>query len=146
VGLGILLAEGIGDTVRVSLATDDPTEEVRVGYEVLKALNYRNESASLIACPTCGRLEYDMVPTVRAVEAHIAKLKLPITVAVMGCVVNGPAEARHADIGVTGGRGKGVIFKKGKLYRTVPQEDLLPVLLKEIDEVAAERGVAAVKV
>jgi (E)-4-hydroxy-3-methylbut-2-enyl-diphosphate synthase len=113
---------------------------------VLKALNYRNESASLIACPTCGRLEYDMVPTVRAVEAHIAKLKLPITVAVMGCVVNGPAEARHADIGVTGGRGKGVIFKKGKLYRTVPQEDLLPVLLKEIDEVAAERGVAAVKV
>jgi (E)-4-hydroxy-3-methylbut-2-enyl-diphosphate synthase len=146
VGLGILLAEGIGDTVRVSLATDDPTEEIRVGYEVLKVLNYRNESASLIACPTCGRLEYDMVPTVRAVEAHIAKLKVPITVAVMGCVVNGPAEARHADIGVTGGRGKGVIFKKGKLYRTVPQEDLLPVLLKEVDEVAAELGAAVVKV
>jgi (E)-4-hydroxy-3-methylbut-2-enyl-diphosphate synthase len=146
VGLGIILAEGIGDTVRVSLATDDPTEEIRVGYEVLKVLNYRNESASLIACPTCGRLEYDMVPTVRAVEAHIAKLKVPITVAVMGCVVNGPAEARHADIGVTGGRGKGVIFKKGKLYRTVPQEDLLPVLLKEVDEVAAELGAAVVKV
>ena len=146
VGLGILLAEGIGDTVRVSLATDDPTEEIRVGYEVLKVLNYRNESASLIACPTCGRLEYDMVPTVRAVEAHIAKLKVPITVAVMGCVVNGPAEARHADIGVTGGRGKGVIFKKGKLYRTVPQEDLLPVLLKEVDEVAADLGAAVVKV
>jgi (E)-4-hydroxy-3-methylbut-2-enyl-diphosphate synthase len=146
VGLGILLAEGIGDTVRVSLATDDPTEEIRVGYEVLKVLNYRNESASLIACPTCGRLEYDMVPTVRAVEAHIAKLKVPITVAVMGCVVNGPAEARHADIGVTGGRGKGVIFKKGKLYKTVPQEDLLPVLLKEVDEVAAELGAAVVKV
>jgi (E)-4-hydroxy-3-methylbut-2-enyl-diphosphate synthase len=146
VGLGILLAEGIGDTVRVSLATDDPTEEIRVGYEVLKVLNYRNESASLIACPTCGRLEYDMVPTVRAVEAHIAKLKVPITVAVMGCVVNGPAEARHADIGVTGGRGKGVIFKKGKLYKTVPQEDLLPVLLKEVDEVAADLGAAVVKV
>jgi (E)-4-hydroxy-3-methylbut-2-enyl-diphosphate synthase len=146
VGLGILLAEGIGDTVRVSLATDDPTEEIRVGYEVLKVLNYRNESASLIACPTCGRLEYDMVPTVRAVEAHIAKLKVPITVAVMGCVVNGPAEARHADIGVTGGRGKGVIFKKGKLYKTVPQEDLLPVLLEEVDEVAAELGAAVVKV
>jgi (E)-4-hydroxy-3-methylbut-2-enyl-diphosphate synthase len=137
VGLGILLAEGIGDTVRVSLATDDPTEEVRVGYEILKALNFRNESASLIACPTCGRLEYDMVPTVRAVEEYIAKLKVPITVAVMGCVVNGPAEARHADIGVTGGRGKGVIFKKGKLYKTVPQEELLPVLLHEIDEAAA---------
>jgi (E)-4-hydroxy-3-methylbut-2-enyl-diphosphate synthase len=138
VGLGILLAEGIGDTVRVSLATEDPTEEIRVGYEVLKALNFRNESASLIACPTCGRLEYDMVPTVRAVEEHIANLKVPITVAVMGCVVNGPAEARHADIGVTGGRGKGVIFKKGKLYKTVPQEELLPVLLQEIDEAAAE--------
>ena len=140
VGLGILLGEGIGDTVRVSLATDDPTEEVRVGYEILKALSFRNESASLVACPTCGRLEYDMVPTVAAVEAHIARLKVPITVAVMGCVVNGPAEARHADIGVTGGRGKGVIFRKGKLHRTVPQEDLLPVLLAEIDEIAAERG------
>jgi len=140
VGLGILLGEGIGDTIRVSLATDDPTEEVRAGYEVLKALDYRNESASLIACPTCGRLEYDMVPTVKAVEAHVARLKVPITVAVMGCVVNGPAEARHADIGVTGGRGKGVIFRRGKLHRTVPQEELLDVLLKEIDEIAAERG------
>jgi (E)-4-hydroxy-3-methylbut-2-enyl-diphosphate synthase len=143
VGLGILLAEGIGDTIRVSLATDDPTEEIRAGYEVLKALDYRNESASLIACPTCGRLEYDMVPTVKAVEAHIAKIKIPITVAVMGCVVNGPAEARHADIGVTGGRGKGVIFKKGKLYRTVPQEELLAVLLAEIDAIAAEREAEA---
>jgi (E)-4-hydroxy-3-methylbut-2-enyl-diphosphate synthase len=146
VGLGILLSEGIGDTIRVSLATDDPTEEIRVGYEVLKALDFRNESASLIACPTCGRLEYDMVPTVRAVEEHIARLKVPITVAVMGCVVNGPAEARHADIGVTGGRGKGVIFKKGKLYKTVPQEELLGVLLKEIDEVALGMGAPAVKV
>src|SRR5438067_5233222 len=139
VGLGILLGEGIGDTVRVSLATDDPTEEVRVGYEILKALSFRNESASLVACPTCGRLEYDMVPTVRAVEEYMARLKVPITVAVMGCVVNGPAEARHADIGVTGGRGKGVIFKKGSLYRTVPQEELLAVLLAEIDALAAER-------
>ncbi len=139
VGLGILLGEGIGDTIRVSLATEDPTEEVRVGYEVLKSLSFRNPSPSLIACPTCGRLEYDMHPTVRAVEAHIARLKVPLTVAVMGCVVNGPAEARHADIGVTGGRGKGVIFKKGKLWKTVPQDELLPVLLAEIDAVAAER-------
>ncbi|MGH7882450.1 MAG: flavodoxin-dependent (E)-4-hydroxy-3-methylbut-2-enyl-diphosphate synthase [Candidatus Dormibacteraceae bacterium] len=143
VGLGVLLAEGIGDTLRVSLATDDPTEEIRVGYEVLKTLAYRNEGATLIACPTCGRLEYDMVPTVTAVEAHLARIKVPITVAVMGCVVNGPAEARHADIGVTGGRGKGVIFKKGKLHRTVPQAELLEVLLKEIDEVVAERGAMA---
>jgi len=140
VGLGVLLAEGIGDTIRVSLATDDPTEEIRAGYEILKALNYRREGATLIACPTCGRLEYDMVPTVKAVEAHLAALRVPITVAVMGCVVNGPAEARHADIGVTGGRGKGVIFRKGQHYRTVPQEDLLPVLLQEIDQVAAQRA------
>jgi (E)-4-hydroxy-3-methylbut-2-enyl-diphosphate synthase len=143
VGLGVLLAEGIGDTIRVSLATDDPTEEIRVGYEILKALDYRNEGATLIACPTCGRLEYDMVPTVKAVEAHLARIKTPITVAVMGCVVNGPAEARHADIGVTGGRGKGVIFKRGKLYKTVPQADLLDILLQEIDEIATERAGAA---
>jgi (E)-4-hydroxy-3-methylbut-2-enyl-diphosphate synthase len=142
VGLGILLAEGIGDTIRVSLATSDPTEEIRAAYEVLKALAFRNDSATLIACPTCGRLEYDMVPTVAAVEAHIANLKVPITIAVMGCVVNGPAEARHADIGVTGGRGKGVIFRKGKLYKTVPQEELLPVLLAEIDQIAAEMAAA----
>ena len=139
IGLGLLLADGIGDTIRVSLATDDPTEEVRVAYEVLKSLNVRVESPTLVACPTCGRLEYDMVPTVKAVEAHIARLKVPITVAVMGCVVNGPAEARHADIGVTGGRGKGVIFKKGKLFRTVPQDELLAVLLSEVDAIAAER-------
>jgi (E)-4-hydroxy-3-methylbut-2-enyl-diphosphate synthase len=140
VGLGMLLGEGIGDTIRVSLATDDPTEEIRVGYEILKALNYRTEGATLIACPTCGRLEYDMVPTVKAVEAHLATLRVPITVAVMGCVVNGPAEARHADIGVTGGRGKGVIFRKGQHHRTVPQAELLPVLLAEIDRVAAEKA------
>jgi len=141
-GLGILLSEGIGDTIRISLATDDPTEEIRVGYEVLKTLAFRNESATLVACPTCGRLEYDMVPMVKAVEAHIANLKVPITVAVMGCVVNGPAEARHADIGVTGGRGKGVIFRKGKMYKTVPQEDLLPVLLAEVDLIATEMATA----
>jgi (E)-4-hydroxy-3-methylbut-2-enyl-diphosphate synthase len=138
VGMGILLSEGIGDTIRVSLATSDPREEIRVAHEILKTLAFRNETATLVACPTCGRLEYDMVPTVKAVEAHIARLKVPITIAVMGCVVNGPAEARHADIGVTGGRGKGVIFKKGKLYRTVPQEELLAVLLAEIDAIAAE--------
>ncbi|TME15738.1 MAG: flavodoxin-dependent (E)-4-hydroxy-3-methylbut-2-enyl-diphosphate synthase [Chloroflexi bacterium] len=140
VGLGILLADGIGDTIRVSLATDDPTEEIRAAYEVLKALNVRVESPTLIACPTCGRLEYDMVPAVKVVEEHIKALKVPITVAVMGCVVNGPAEARHADIGVTGGRGKGVIFKKGKLYKTVPQAELLEVLLAEVDALAAERS------
>src|SRR5437868_8943554 len=143
VGMGILLSEGIGDTIRVSLATSDPREEVRVAHEILKTLAFRKESPTLVACPTCGRLEYDMVPMVKEVEAYIAKLKAPITVAVMGCVVNGPAEARHADIGVTGGRGKGVIFKKGSLYKTVPQEELLPVLLAEIDAIAAEHAVPA---
>ncbi|HEV2952885.1 MAG TPA: flavodoxin-dependent (E)-4-hydroxy-3-methylbut-2-enyl-diphosphate synthase [Candidatus Dormibacteraeota bacterium] len=143
IGLGILLSEGIGDTIRVSLATSDPTEEVRVGYEILKTLAFRQEGATLVACPTCGRLEYDMVPMVKAVEAHLAKVKAPITVAVMGCVVNGPAEARHADIGVTGGRGKGVIFKHGQHYRTVLQEELLAVLLAEIDAMAEERMSAA---
>ncbi|TMC80760.1 MAG: flavodoxin-dependent (E)-4-hydroxy-3-methylbut-2-enyl-diphosphate synthase [Chloroflexi bacterium] len=140
VGMGILLSEGIGDTIRVSLATSDPREEVRVAHEILKTLAFRKESPTLIACPTCGRLEYDMVPMVKEVEAYIARLKVPITVAVMGCVVNGPAEARHADIGVTGGRGKGVIFKKGTLYKTVAQEELLPVLLAEIDAIAAEHA------
>ena len=143
VGMGVLLSEGIGDTIRVSLATSDPREEVRVAHEILKTLAFRKESPTLVACPTCGRLEYDMVPTVKAVESYIARLKVPITVAVMGCVVSGPAEARHADIGVTGGRGKGVIFKKGTLYKTVPQEELLPVLLAEIDAIAAEHAPAA---
>lgn len=142
VGLGMLLAEGIGDTIRVSLATDDPREEVRTAYEILKALAVRESGPTLVACPTCGRLEYDMIPTVKAVEAHIAKLRVPITVAVMGCVVNGPAEARHADIGVTGGRGKGVIFKKGQHWRTVPQEELLGVLLAEVDKIAADHQAA----
>jgi (E)-4-hydroxy-3-methylbut-2-enyl-diphosphate synthase len=146
VGLSLLLAEGIGDTVRVSLATDDPTEEVRVAYEVLKSLEIRTDRPQLIACPTCGRLEYDMVPMVKAVEEHLSRLKVPVTVAVMGCVVNGPTEARHADIGVTGGRGKGVIFKQGRHFRTVDQAELLPVLLAEVDKIAAERAAAKVPV
>jgi (E)-4-hydroxy-3-methylbut-2-enyl-diphosphate synthase len=143
VGLSLLLADGIGDTVRTSLATDDPTEEVRVAYEVLKSLEIRTDRPQLIACPTCGRLEYDMVPMVKAVEEHVSHLKVPITVAVMGCVVNGPTEARHADIGVTGGRGKGVIFKSGRHFRTVEQSELLPVLLAEVDKIAAERAAGA---
>src|SRR5207245_4201134 len=102
VGMGILLSEGIGDAIRVSLATSDAREEVRVAHEILKTLAFRNESATLVACPTCGRLEYDMVLTVKAVEAHIARLNVPVTVAVVGCVVNGTGEARDADIGVTG--------------------------------------------
>src|SRR5260370_34304881 len=106
VGMGILLSEGIGDTIRVSLATSDPREEVRAAHEILKTLAIRNESATLVACPTCGRLEYNMVPTVKAVEAHIARLNVPITVAVMGCVVNGPADARHGGSGVPGGAGQ----------------------------------------
>jgi (E)-4-hydroxy-3-methylbut-2-enyl-diphosphate synthase len=138
IGIGLLLAEGIGDTIRVSLSSEDPVEEVRVGHEILKAMQIRVESPTLIACPTCGRLEYDMVPIVREAERYIQKLKVPITVAVMGCVVNGPAEARHADIGIAGGKGKGIIFCKGQIVRTMPEEELLPALLQEIDKLAKE--------
>jgi len=120
------------------LSSEDPVEEVRVGHEILKAMQIRVESPTLIACPTCGRLEYDMVPIVREAERYIQKLKVPITVAVMGCVVNGPAEARHADIGIAGGKGKGIIFCKGQIVRTMPEEELLPALLQEIDKLAKE--------
>ncbi|MHB1006912.1 MAG: flavodoxin-dependent (E)-4-hydroxy-3-methylbut-2-enyl-diphosphate synthase [Chloroflexota bacterium] len=137
VGLGILLYDGLGDTLRVSL-TADPREEVRTAYEILKALGLREHGPTLISCPTCGRTEIDLVGLAEAVEAHLATLKVPLKVAVMGCVVNGPGEAVDADVGVAGGKGKGVIFRRGEILRTVPEEEILPALLREIDEVAAE--------
>jgi (E)-4-hydroxy-3-methylbut-2-enyl-diphosphate synthase len=131
-GIGMLLAEGIGDTLRVSL-TRDPVEEVRVGYEILKALDIRRRGPDLIACPTCGRTEIDLFDVVEKVEAHLHRLKKPIKIAIMGCVVNGPGEAREADIGIAGGRGHGILFKKGKVVRKVPETKLVEVLLREID-------------
>lgn len=131
-GIGMLLAEGIGDTLRVSL-TRDPVEEVRVGYEILKALNIRRRGPDLIACPTCGRTEIDLFDVVEKVEAHVHRLKTPIKIAIMGCVVNGPGEAKEADIGIAGGRGVGILFKKGKVVRKVPEDKLVDVLMEEID-------------
>ena len=134
VGIGALLAEGIGDTIRVSL-TGDPVVEVRVANEILKSLGLREYGATLIACPTCGRTRIDL-PTIAAkVEEKLSKVKANITVAVMGCVVNGPGEAREADVGIAGADGEGIIFRKGEIVRKVPESDLVEELFKEIDEI-----------
>lgn len=138
VGIGILLAEGIGDTIRVSLAAD-PREEVPVAWEILKALNLRQRGPTIVACPTCGRIEIDMLPLVEKVEAYFQRLGYPITVAVMGCVVNGPGEAREADIGIAGGKGKGAIFRKGQVVRVVPEDQFLTALIEEGHKVIQER-------
>ncbi|MEE8385390.1 MAG: flavodoxin-dependent (E)-4-hydroxy-3-methylbut-2-enyl-diphosphate synthase, partial [Dehalococcoidia bacterium] len=130
VGIGILLAQGIGDTIRVSLAAD-PAEELPVAWNILASLNIRQRGPTIIACPTCGRIEVDLIPLVNQVEAHFQKLGKPITVAVMGCVVNGPGEARDADIGLAAGKAKGAIFRKGKVVRTVPEKQYLSALVDE---------------
>jgi len=132
VGLGALLAEGIGDTIRVSL-TGDPVEEVRVGYEILKALNLREHGPVLISCPTCGRCRIDLVRLAKEVERAVAGLALPLKIAVMGCAVNGPGEAAEADFGIAGGRGAGLIFRRGEIVRKVPEAELVPALLAEIE-------------
>ncbi|HYA32214.1 MAG TPA: flavodoxin-dependent (E)-4-hydroxy-3-methylbut-2-enyl-diphosphate synthase [Thermodesulfovibrionales bacterium] len=133
VGLGILLAEGIGDTLRVSLSAD-PVEEVRVAYEILKSLGIRQRGAVLISCPTCGRCEIDIRGLASKVEDRLRNVKKPVTVAVMGCVVNGPGEAREADVGIAGGKGIGILFRKGKVIKTVKEKDLLGALFQEITE------------
>jgi (E)-4-hydroxy-3-methylbut-2-enyl-diphosphate synthase len=132
VGIGILLHEGIGDTVRVSL-TAQPREEVFAGFEILKSLRLREHGPSLVSCPTCGRTEVDVVDLAGAVEIRLAGIRKPIKVAVMGCVVNGPGEARDADIGVACGKGKAVLFKKGEQIRTIEEGEILEELMKEIE-------------
>ncbi|MDO8486701.1 MAG: flavodoxin-dependent (E)-4-hydroxy-3-methylbut-2-enyl-diphosphate synthase [Candidatus Curtissbacteria bacterium] len=139
VGIGSILAEGIGDTIRVSLA-DDPKEQVKVGWEILKALELRQKGVNIIACPTCGRTEINLIDLAKKVEAIVSKVDAPIKVAVMGCVVNGPGEASFADIGVCGGRNQGAIFKQGKLVGTYKEEDLLPSFIEEIKKVLIEKG------
>jgi (E)-4-hydroxy-3-methylbut-2-enyl-diphosphate synthase len=131
IGLGILLSEGIGDTVRVSL-TADPTEEVIVAYEILKALHIRQISPEIISCPTCGRCEINIRGLVGKVVKRLDNIKDPIKVAVMGCVVNGPGEAREADIGIAGGKGVGILFKQGRVVKKVKERELLDTLMKEI--------------
>ena len=130
-GIGMLLSEGIGDTIRVSL-TRDPVEEVRVGYEILRALDIRRHGPEIISCPTCGRCEIDLFSIVEQVERALMTYPVPLTIAIMGCVVNGPGEAREADIGIAGGRGVGILFKKGKRLRKVPENRLVEALLKEL--------------
>jgi (E)-4-hydroxy-3-methylbut-2-enyl-diphosphate synthase len=138
VALGILLYEGIGDTLRISL-TRDPQEEIKVGYELLRALNIRHRGPELISCPTCGRCQVNLFNLAEAVEQHIQNIETPLKIAVMGCVVNGPGEAKEADIGVAGGLGVGIIFKKGKLYKKVAEQELLAVFLEELDKLTEEK-------
>lgn len=133
IGIGVLLWQGIGATIRVSL-TGDTKEEVRAGYAILKALELRKEGPELISCPTCGRTEIDLIGLANKVEQALLKVKKPIKVAVMGCVVNGPGEAREADIGVAAGKGRGAIFVKGKVIKTVSEKEILPALLEEINK------------
>ncbi len=137
VGLGILLEEGIGDTIRVSLA-GDPVEEVRVAYEILKSLGLREHGPIVIACPTCGRTQIDVAGIATEVEEQIADLKCSLKVAVMGCGVNGPGEAREADVGLAGGRGEAVLFRKGKVVGKVREEDMVRVLVEEVRRLGGE--------
>lgn len=137
VGLGILLAEGIGDTLRVSL-TADPVDEVLVGWEILAALDIRRRSPELVSCPTCGRCEIDLIPIACEVERRLKGRRSGLKVAVMGCVVNGPGEAREADIGVAAGKGVGVLFAKGRPLRKVPEAEIVDALMHEIDALEAE--------
>lgn len=138
VGLGILLSEGIGDTLRVSLAADS-TEEVRVGYEILKSLNLRKRGVNVIACPTCGRLEIDVIKLAATLEAKLGHITEPIDISVLGCVVNGIGEGKEADIGIAGGRGVGLLFRNGEIIRKVPSEQLESVLLFEVEQLVKER-------
>ncbi len=138
VGMGMLLAEGIGDTIRVSLATD-PVEEVRVAYELLKSLELRSRGPVVIACPTCGRLEVDLFKIAAEIEQVTAHIKTPISLAVMGCAVNGPGEAREADLGVAAGRANGMIYREGKAIRRVSEEEIVPALLEEIERFISDK-------
>ena len=132
IGLGLILHQGIGDTIRVSL-TGDPVEEIRAAKLILKTLNLRREGIEVVSCPTCGRTRIDLIGLAEKVEELARNYPLAIKVAVMGCAVNGPGEAREADLGIAGGAGEGLIFKKGKILRKVPEEDLLNALKEELD-------------
>jgi len=141
IGLGWLLAHGIGDTLRVSLAAD-PVEEVRVGFEILKSLELRHRGINVIACPTCGRVEIDVVRMANELEKRLGHIKTPLNVSVLGCVVNGIGEGKEADIGIAGGQGGGILFKKGKLVRKVRSEELMDTLIEEVERMAEEQGEA----
>lgn len=137
IGIGTLLYLGIGDTIRVSL-TGDPVHEVRVGRQILRSLGLLKEGVEIISCPTCGRTKIDLIRLAEEVEKRTRNIKKPLKVAVMGCAVNGPGEAKEADIGIAGGDGEGVIFKKGKVYKKVKEEELIEELTKEIEKLLEE--------
>src|SRR6188474_2511372 len=141
VGLGTLLADGIGDTIRISLSTFHAEEEVKVAWEILKALKLRERGPVLIACPTCGRLQFDMDTVVADIEERLRQYDDPIEVAVLGCAVNGIGEASHADFGITGAKNEGLIFSRGKALKKVPQEQLVDELFKEIDKYAQTKRI-----
>lgn len=134
IGVGSLLTEGIGDTIRISL-TDDPAEEVKVAREILKSLNLRNFGINYITCPTCGRTNIRLIDLSKKIQEGLKGVNKPITVAIMGCAVNGPGEARQADIGIAGGKGEALLFKKGQIIGKVKEEDLVKTLLEEIDKI-----------
>ncbi|AVQ39347.1 4-hydroxy-3-methylbut-2-en-1-yl diphosphate synthase [Clostridium botulinum] len=133
VGIGTLLSEGIGDTIRVSI-TGDPLEEIKIGKEILRSIGYVNEGIEFVSCPTCGRTNIDLISIAEEVEKRLLNCNKNIKVAVMGCVVNGPGEAREADIGIAGGKGEGLIFKKGEIIKKVKEEDIIDELIKEIEK------------
>ena len=137
VALGILLFDGIGDTFRISL-TRDPVEEIRVGFELLRSLRIRERGPEMISCPTCGRTRIDLFPMAEEIEKILQTMHSNLKVAVMGCVVNGPGEAREADIGIAGGHGTGIIFKKGVVFKKLPEEELLSTFLEELKKMDAE--------
>jgi (E)-4-hydroxy-3-methylbut-2-enyl-diphosphate synthase len=143
VGIGAVLARGIGNTIRVSLAAD-PVEEVRAGYEILKSLGLRTRGVQFVACPSCGRAEVDIIQIAQEVERRLRDVPAPVKVAVMGCAVNGPGEARMADLGIACGRGMGLIFQDGKIVASLPEDRLIDGLMAHVWRVARERyGVAA---
>ena len=139
IGLGALLRQGIGDTLRVSLS-DDPVEEILVCKEILKNCNLYKNSPKLVSCPTCGRIQYDLIPLAKKMEKFLQTVDADITVAIMGCAVNGPGEAREADIGIAGGDKEGLLFKKGEIIRKVKQEDMFDTLKEEILEIIKEKN------
>ncbi len=137
VALGILLSQGIGDTFRISL-TRDPVEEIRVGFELLRSLKIRQRGPEIISCPTCGRTRIDLFSLAEKIEDRLQTMKAPLKIAVMGCVVNGPGEAREADIGVAGGNGAGIIFKRGEIWKKVAEKELLSVFMSELEKMEYE--------
>ena len=138
-GMSVLLYEGIGDTIRVSLS-EDPVMEVRAAFDILKSLELRDQGLTLVACPSCGRADIDLIPLAKVAEERLRALPVPMKVAVMGCEVNGPGEAKDADVGIAGGVGKGALFRKGKVVGVFPEAELMDALLAEIDKILIENG------